>query len=36
MPNTSSPDIMPPEDDAEPLNPDQFNAIRNWIKSLQQ
>lgn len=33
---TSTPDIMPPEDDAEPLNPDQINAIRNSIESLQQ
>lgn len=30
------PDIMPPEDDGEPLNPDQINAIRNWIKSLSE
>ena len=28
------PDIMPPEDDADPLNPDQIEAIRNWIASL--
>jgi mono/diheme cytochrome c family protein/uncharacterized membrane protein len=28
------PDIMPPEDDADPLNPDQIEAIRTWIESL--
>lgn len=28
------PDIMPPEDDGEPLKPDQIEAIRTWIESL--
>ncbi len=28
------PDIMPPEDEGKPLNPEQIEAIRNWIASL--
>ena len=31
---TGDPDIMPPEDDADPLNPDQIEAIRAWVESL--
>lgn len=30
------PDIMPPEDEAEPLTSDQIEAIRSWIASLSE
>jgi len=28
------PDIMPPEDESEPLTPDQIDAVRAWVESL--
>jgi hypothetical protein len=28
------PDIMPPEDHADPLTPDQTQLIRDWVESL--
>lgn len=30
------PDIMPPEDHADPLTPEQTQLIRNWVESLGQ